>query len=122
MDPKHDMGSKASICGRCGSQSSDLVGGACPKCLFDQAMGVGLQTPRQSQAARTEVIVRRGKKVIFSRFISVGEYVIGSGPACDIAVAADGVSMRHARLAVKEHEYFIDDLESTNGTYVAGTR
>jgi serine/threonine protein kinase/Leucine-rich repeat (LRR) protein len=108
------------VCGRCGSQSGDLVDGSCPRCLFDQAMGLDAGAPRLLQVPRTEVLVQRGKKVIASRIVSPGEYVIGSDPDCDIAIAAEGVAERHAMLTVNYREFFIDDLGSAKGTSVAG--
>jgi len=49
--------------------------------------------------------------------------LIGRGPACDVPVLNDPlVSRRHARLVVCAHGVVIEDLSSTNGTYVEGER
>jgi diguanylate cyclase (GGDEF)-like protein len=43
---------------------------------------------------------------------------IGRDPASDIVVAKDSVSRRHARLFMDNGQRRIEDLQSTNGTYV----
>ncbi len=49
--------------------------------------------------------------------------VIGrSKDFADIVVAEDGVSRHHAALIFASGEFFIEDLNSTNGTRLAGTR
>ena len=47
-------------------------------------------------------------------------YVIGSERSCDGCIPSTTVSRRHARITVKEDIYFIEDLNSSNGTYVGG--
>lgn len=47
-------------------------------------------------------------------------YVIGSDPSCDGHICGSAVSRRHARITKKENLYFIEDLNSANGTYVGG--
>ena len=47
-------------------------------------------------------------------------YVIGSDAACDGILNSDTVSRRHARITKKGEVYFIEDLNSTNGTFVGG--
>jgi DNA-binding winged helix-turn-helix (wHTH) protein len=48
-----------------------------------------------------------------------GAHVIGRDPRCDIWVDASGVSRRHARITVGG-EVVIEDLGSSNGTFVGG--
>lgn len=47
-------------------------------------------------------------------------YVIGSGPDCEGMIPSTTVSRRHARITRTEDIYFIEDLNSSNGTYVGG--
>lgn len=47
-------------------------------------------------------------------------YTIGSGEACDGYLPSATVSRRHAQITQKEGIYFIEDLNSANGTYVDG--
>jgi len=49
-------------------------------------------------------------------------WIIGSGAQCDIVVNSPGVSGRHCRLTSTPDGYTLEDLGSTNGTYVNGTR
>jgi DNA-binding winged helix-turn-helix (wHTH) protein len=58
--------------------------------------------------------------------LSPGTLVIGRDAACGVWVDEDGVSRKHARLHVpdepSESGVTIEDLGSTNGTYVQGRR
>ncbi len=44
--------------------------------------------------------------------------VIGRDPASDVPIDDPGVSWRHARLTPDTEQVFLEDLDSTNGTYV----
>ena len=54
--------------------------------------------------------------------LAVGENVVGRDPRCDVWVEASGVSRRHACVNVGTDKTTIADLESSNGTFVAGER
>ena len=47
---------------------------------------------------------------------------IGSAPDCDIVVDRPNVSGHHCRLVKIGDQYFLDDLRSTNGTFVNGQK
>lgn len=47
-----------------------------------------------------------------------GEYILGRYPSNDIVIPDPYVSRRHARIFFKDGEWFIEDLDSTNGTIV----
>ncbi len=47
-----------------------------------------------------------------------GEYILGRYPSNDIVVPDPYVSRRHARVFYKDGEWYIEDLDSTNGTIV----
>jgi ABC-type multidrug transport system ATPase subunit/pSer/pThr/pTyr-binding forkhead associated (FHA) protein len=49
-------------------------------------------------------------------------WVIGSAADCDIVVPQGVVSRRHCKLGMRGGEFFIEDLGSTNGTFVLGSR
>jgi DNA-binding winged helix-turn-helix (wHTH) protein len=51
-----------------------------------------------------------------------GVHLAGRDDACAIVIDASTVSRHHARITVISGEVTIDDLESTNGTYVNGKR
>lgn len=55
--------------------------------------------------------------------LSRGDNIIGRDPECQIWLDHSGVSRRHARIRVAVTEgAVLDDLESTNGTFLRGTR
>lgn len=47
-------------------------------------------------------------------------YVIGSDISCEGYIPSSTVSRKHARITREEDIYFIEDLNSSNGTYVGG--
>jgi pSer/pThr/pTyr-binding forkhead associated (FHA) protein len=49
------------------------------------------------------------------------EYVVGRDPKCDMTLSDDSVSRRHAMVRkTDEDQFVIEDLGSSNGTYVDG--
>jgi DNA-binding winged helix-turn-helix (wHTH) protein len=51
-----------------------------------------------------------------------GEHIAGRDPECSLVIDGTTVSRRHARITVAHGAATIEDLESTNGTHVNGTR
>jgi pSer/pThr/pTyr-binding forkhead associated (FHA) protein len=58
------------------------------------------------------------------KFIELGEgvVIIGREPKCGIQLLVKDVSRRHARIGFCGKDYQIEDLKSTNGTYVNGIK
>lgn len=52
----------------------------------------------------------------------VSEVTIGRSPDCLFVVSDDYASSRHARLFQHGNEWFVEDLDSRNGTFVNGDR
>lgn len=52
----------------------------------------------------------------------IASWVIGADPACHVVVAQSAVSGRHCRLSQYERGFALEDLGSTNGTFVDGQR
>lgn len=50
--------------------------------------------------------------------LNPGEYIVGRYPSNDIVLPDPYVSRRHARIFYKDGEWYIEDLDSTNGTIV----
>jgi hypothetical protein len=48
------------------------------------------------------------------------ELVIGRHPSCDLVVADETVSRRHAQLTFRDGSWIVQDLSSTNGTRLNG--
>jgi hypothetical protein len=51
-----------------------------------------------------------------------GAYVLGRSSECDLVLASDIVSRRHAAIAVGATDVRVKDLGSSNGTYINGAR
>lgn len=51
-----------------------------------------------------------------------GEFVVGRSKDVSIVVNDDGISRQHFKVIVKDNQASIEDLGSTNGTYVNGTK
>jgi len=52
----------------------------------------------------------------------IAHLIIGRHERCDVVLRDPSVSRRHARLIFRDHKWIIQDLRSTNGTIVNGTR
>lgn len=46
------------------------------------------------------------------------EVTIGRDPACDCIIEDNTVSAQHARLTFRQNQWWVEDLRSTNGTYL----
>ncbi|MCC6126619.1 MAG: FHA domain-containing protein, partial [Pirellulales bacterium] len=46
--------------------------------------------------------------------------VLGRHPQCEIVLESASVSRQHAKIAFSEGKYFLEDLNSRNGTYLNG--
>ncbi len=69
-----------------------------------------------------EMIIRIPERPETMGRLAPGSYRIGSSPACHIQIHLPEVSSRHAMLVVAPESIVIEDLGSTNGTYVDGQR
>ncbi len=57
-----------------------------------------------------------GKSTSETRDFSLPEVIIGRDPACECRVDDETVSIRHARLSFHHNQWWLEDLNSTNGT------
>lgn len=46
------------------------------------------------------------------------EVIIGRDPSCDLQLSDATTSSRHARLSYHHNQWWVEDLQSTNGTYL----
>jgi pSer/pThr/pTyr-binding forkhead associated (FHA) protein len=46
------------------------------------------------------------------------EILIGRDPACNFTIADTAISAKHARLFFRQNQWWVEDLGSTNGTYL----
>ena len=88
------------------------------------------KAPRPSQAEARQAAARRPTQVVIVEGGNKGEAVsldeapllIGRGNDAAIRLDDDYVSTRHARIASSGDQWFVEDLGSTNGTYVGTSR
>src|SRR5471030_641595 len=72
------------------------------------------------QIPETEIIVCKDGVELLRQTVRPGDYVIGREPECEVRVEAELVSPRHAQLTVNFDHALIEDLGSSNGTFVNG--
>lgn len=56
------------------------------------------------------------------RQFKVQEIIIGRDPACQYHLANELVSAQHARVSFHHNQWWVEDLHSTNGTFLNGER
>jgi hypothetical protein len=66
--------------------------------------------------------ITQGNQAGLSAELAGGVIMIGRGADCPLILDDDYVSTRHARVVPGENGIYIEDLGSTNGTYVNGQR
>src|ERR1700733_1311745 len=68
----------------------------------------------------TEIIVTKDGAEILRKTVRPGDYVIGREAVCEVHLEVELVSRRHAQLTVNFDHVLIEDLGSSNGTFVNG--
>jgi hypothetical protein len=69
------------------------------------------------------LVVQRGGGLSSGEAFGIGPgLVIGRALACEITIEDSYASGRHARLYDRDGHVYVEDLNSTNGTYVNGAR
>jgi pSer/pThr/pTyr-binding forkhead associated (FHA) protein len=79
-------------------------------------------TQRLSSSGVATAIVRTGFYAGLEVPIDRARIVIGRGRMADLALAEATISRAHAAIGFDDEGFFVEDLESTNGTRVNGTR
>ena len=95
----------------------------------DQAQPQELETPppppRRAKRHRGEprvFMISQGRQAGLSAELADGTVMIGRGADCQLILEDDYVSTRHARVVSTPNGIYVEDLGSTNGTYVNGQR
>jgi len=78
--------------------------------------------PKPRRGAPTHVLVVAGGNVGAMAQLAQAPILIGRASDAAIRLEDDYVSTRHARIAASGDEWFVEDLGSTNGTYIGQTR
>src|SRR5215831_11820531 len=73
-----------------------------------------------AQAQACLVLIYPPGPMMGRRFELKRDVIIGRGSDCQVQVDRDSVSRRHARIRHEKDEWLVEDLGSTNGTYVGG--
>jgi pSer/pThr/pTyr-binding forkhead associated (FHA) protein len=77
---------------------------------------------RRPRGAPTHVAITEGANAGENISLDLAPLLIGRGSDAQIRLDDDYVSTRHARIASSGDQWFIEDLGSTNGTYIGSTR
>ena len=106
---------------------SDLFGK--PVRASDQPQPQELETPpppsRKGKRQRGEprvFMISQGSQAGISASLADGVIMIGRSADCQLILDDDYVSTRHARVVTTPNGIYVEDLGSTNGTYVNGQR
>ena len=78
--------------------------------------------PPKRRGSPTHVIVTEGSNVGERAELDHAPILIGRGSDAGIKLDDDYVSTRHARIAASGDQWFVEDLGSTNGTYIGTVR
>ncbi len=102
---------------------SDMFGARVP----EAARGVGGKAPKQKappkrRGSPTQVVVTQGSNSGATASLAQAPILIGRGNDAAIKLDDDYVSTRHARIAASGDQWFVEDLGSTNGTYIGTVR
>ena len=102
---------------------SDMFGARVP----EAARAPRGKTPRQPKPTKrrgspTHVLVTEGGNAGERAELDQAPVLIGRGADAAIRLDDDYVSTRHARIAASGDEWFVEDLGSTNGTYIGSVR
>ena len=78
--------------------------------------------PSRRRGSPTHVLVVEGANSGEKADLAQAPILIGRGTDAAIRLDDDYVSTRHARIASSGDQWFVEDLGSTNGTYVGSAR
>ncbi len=80
------------------------------------------KSTRKPRGAPTHVAITEGPNAGETISLDEAPLLIGRGSDAAIRLDDDYVSTRHARIASTDDQWFVEDLGSTNGTYMGSSR
>ena len=106
---------------------SDLFGRTVPSADRPEAQELESPPPppKRTKKPRGEprvLVITQGSQTGQSAALADGVIMIGRGADCQIILDDDYVSTRHARVVSGENGVYVEDMGSTNGSYVNGQR
>ncbi len=83
--------------------------------------GIGLVRGQRSDSAIWGIDVEKGPQSLRGLHVDMlGPVVVGRSPSSDIVIAESYVSSTHARFTIQGPALVLEDMNSTNGTFVNG--
>jgi len=105
---------------------SDMFGARVPEAQRTTRAPDAPKPPKQKASKRrgspTHVAVTQGSNTGATAGLDRAPILIGRGTDAAIRLDDDYVSTRHARIAASGDQWFVEDLGSTNGTYIGSVR
>ena len=103
---------------------SDMFGARLPASAREAAAPKTRRQPKQKarKGSPTHVLVVDGANKGERADLAQAPILIGRGGDAAIRLDDDYVSTRHARIAASGDQWFVEDLGSTNGTYIGSAR
>jgi pSer/pThr/pTyr-binding forkhead associated (FHA) protein len=103
---------------------SDMFGARLPQGAREAAAPKPKRQPKQKprRGTPTHVLVVDGANKGERADLAAAPILIGRGSDAAIRLDDDYVSTRHARIANSADQWFVEDLGSTNGTYIGTAR
>jgi pSer/pThr/pTyr-binding forkhead associated (FHA) protein len=103
---------------------SDMFGARMPATAREAAAPKTRRQPKQKarKGSPTHVLVVDGANKGERADLSQAPILVGRGSDAAIRLDDDYVSTRHARIAASGDQWFVEDLGSTNGTYIGSAR
>ncbi|MDO9456881.1 FHA domain-containing protein [Nocardioides sp.] len=105
---------------------SDMFGARVPEAQRTARAPGAPKPPKQKASKRkgspTHVAVTQGSNTGATAGLDRAPILIGRGTDAAIRLDDDYVSTRHARIAASGDQWFVEDLGSTNGTYIGNVR
>jgi hypothetical protein len=80
------------------------------------------ETAKPTELAATKLVVTAGEKAGMEIALAGRQLTIGRAGDSDLIVDDEYASTHHAKLVFINGDWMIQDLDSTNGTYLDGTR
>jgi pSer/pThr/pTyr-binding forkhead associated (FHA) protein len=71
---------------------------------------------------RGVLIILSGKELGKTCLIDCPRIIVGRDPSCDLVLEDEGVSKVHFKIRAEEGYFFIEDMGSSNGTYLEGKK
>jgi len=101
---------------------TDLFGARVKRLKAESIAGSITETPRSVRPAvgKVRLVITSGMRAGTELSLDGSKVTIGRAAESTLVIRDDYTSTHHAELAMEDGRWFIYDLDSTNGTFVAG--